>query len=421
MPDAPFALFERFGVELEYMIVRDEDLAVAPIADRILAPGGGEPESEMTIGEVACSNELVLHVLELKTPDGPAASFDGLTESFQEGVGHANARLHEHAARLLPGGMHPLMDPLQETRLWPHEYGPVYETFDRIFDCRGHGWANLQSAHLNLPFRGDDEFARLHAAIRFLLPLMPALAAGSPIVEGRIAPWLDARLAFYRDNARRVPSVCGSVVPEPVRSEEEYRDRILAAIYADLEPLDPEGILRHEWVNARGAIARFERGAIEIRVLDTQECPLADIATLAAITSVLRALAEEATARSTELDAFATERLAHLLHDTIGAADGARIDDLEYVRLLGIETASPLVAADIWTRLIERFPPTGRDADRWRSALGVILGQGCLARRIVAALGERPGAAAIRAIYRELAECLADGRQFRGDAVRRER
>jgi hypothetical protein len=32
-------------------------------------------------------------------------------------------------------------------------------------------------------------------------------------------------------------------------------------------------VLRHEWVNARGAIARFDRSAIEIRVLDVAECP----------------------------------------------------------------------------------------------------------------------------------------------------
>ena len=36
---------------------------------------------------------------------------------------------------------------------------------------------------LNLPFSSDEEFGRLHAAIRLLLPLLPALAASSPLVE----------------------------------------------------------------------------------------------------------------------------------------------------------------------------------------------------------------------------------------------
>ena len=413
MTEERFGLFERFGVELEYMIARRGTLEVAPIADRLLAPEGGEPESELVVGDVAWSNELVLHVLEMKTRDGPALSLDGLADRFQAGVHEANARLVAEDAFLLPGGLHPIMDPTRDAQLWPHEFGPVYRAFDRIFDCRGHGWSNLQSAHLNLPFRGDEEFARLHAAIRFVLPLMPALAASSPVVDGRIAPWLDARMAFYRSNARRVPSVSGMVVPEPVAGEEEYRERILNRIYADLSELDPDGVLRYEWVNARGAIARFERGAIEIRVLDVQECPIADLAIIAAITRVVQALCEEETARVATLNTFATERLAALLDATVVAAGGAHISDSEYLRLLGIETAAPIAADEVWLRLVRRFPLEGADAVRWSAALAVILEEGCLARRVKRRLGAEPHAAAIRAVWNELADCLSDGRQLR--------
>ncbi len=86
---------------------------------------------------------------------------------------------------------------------WPHEYSPVYEAYDRIFDCRGHGWANPQSVHLNLPLTGDDEFGRLRAAIRLLLPIMPALAASSPVIDGRLTGLMDSRLEVYRTNRRR--------------------------------------------------------------------------------------------------------------------------------------------------------------------------------------------------------------------------
>ncbi len=90
-----------------------------------------------------------------------------------------------------------------------------------------------------------------------------------------------------------MPSVAGAVVPEPVFTRREYEDDLLGGIYRDLAPLDPEGVLRHEWVNARGAIARFDRGAIEIRVLDVQECPAADLAVAGATIAVVRALVEE--------------------------------------------------------------------------------------------------------------------------------
>jgi glutamate---cysteine ligase / carboxylate-amine ligase len=152
--------------------------------------------------------------------------------------------------------MHPWMDPRRETRLWPHGNRAIYKTFDRLFDCRGHGWSNLQSTHLNLPFRGDEEFRRLHTAIRLLLPLLPALAASSPFVEGRAAPMLDMRLEVYRHNCARVPSIAGRIVPEWVPTPACYEERILARIQRDLEPLDPERRLHAEWVNARGAIAR---------------------------------------------------------------------------------------------------------------------------------------------------------------------
>ena len=88
----------------------------------------------------------------------------------------------------MPSGMHPWMQPARETRLWPHESGPIHRAYDALFDCRRHGWANLQSMHVNLPFgedlTPDGEFARLHAAVRLVLPLLPALAASTPHHNG---------------------------------------------------------------------------------------------------------------------------------------------------------------------------------------------------------------------------------------------
>ena len=280
-PERP-GLLEAWGVEIEYVIADAESLDVRPICDRLLERVAGAPVAEVERGTIAWSNELTLHVLELKT-NGPAPALEGLAAAFQESVADANRHLADLGARLLPGGMHPWMDPGSETRLWPHEYNEVYRTFDRIFGCSGHGWANLQSTHLNLPFSGDEEFGRLHAAVRLVLPLVPAFAASSPFVEGRRGPALDTRLAMYRGNARRVPSVTGSVVPEAVFSRAEYERVVLGRIYGDLAELDPEGVLRHEWVNARGAIARFDRGTVEVRLIDAQECPSADLAVTPAI------------------------------------------------------------------------------------------------------------------------------------------
>jgi carboxylate-amine ligase len=399
-----YGLFEVTGIELEYMIVDRESLAVKPIADLILGPDG-----ELDLGPIAASNELVLHVLELKTA-GPVRTLAGVDESFQTAVREMNARLEKHGAMLLPGGMHPFMDPDTEMRLWPHGGNEIYAAFDRIFDCRGHGWANVQSMHINLPFDGDAEFAKLHAAVRAILPILPALAASSPIEAGKPTGVLDTRLEHYRTNAARVPSVSGAVVPEALfyGTREEYERDILGRIYRDLAPHDPDGVLRHEWVNARGAIARFDRSAIEIRVLDVGECPAADLAIAQAVIAVLRALCDETLSRYTAQCKLATPALATVLGDVIRDADRAIVRDAELLKVLGFpgRAADAPTASDLWQHLIETTLGDAPEHMLTRARLDVIRREGPLARRLLAG-GE------VLPAYRKLARSLADGRAFR--------
>jgi gamma-glutamyl:cysteine ligase YbdK (ATP-grasp superfamily) len=112
-----------------------------------------------------------------------------MAAGFQAEVRAIGRQLEPLGARLMPTAMHPWMNPAAETRLWPHDQAEIYQAYDRVFGCSQHGQANLQSMHLNLPFANDAEFARLHAAVRLVLPILPALAASSPIVErpGRTA------------------------------------------------------------------------------------------------------------------------------------------------------------------------------------------------------------------------------------------
>jgi len=404
-------LFEGFGVELEYMLVDRETLSVRPIADQILRQVAGGFESDVERGAIAWSNELVLHVIELKT-NGPARSLHGLADQFQAEVGAIHELAGGFGAKLLPAGAHPWMDPHTETRLWPHEYSSVYHTFNRIFDCRGHGWSNLQSTHLNLPFADDDEFGRLHTAIRLLLPILPGLAASTPILDGRDTGLADARLDQYRHNADRIPSVMGRVIPEAVRSREEYHNRILEPMYRDIAPHDPEGILQHEWLNARGAIARFDRNAIEIRVLDVQECPQADLAIVMLIVSVLRALCEETWCSYHLQQSWETEPLVEILNEAIGAGDRGVVLNEAYPRLFGW-SAGACTIGELWRHLADTLA-TGFGPSE-SGALEVILSEGCLSRRIRGAAGEGFGRARLAAVYTELGDCLQNGRMFRPD------
>ncbi len=403
-----FGLFERFGVELEYMIVDAETLAVRPEADRLIEAATGGIREDVPRGSMEWSNELSLHLIELKT-GRPAARLAGLARSFQGEVDHINGLLAASSARLLPTAMHPWMNPAREGKLWPHGNREIYRAFDRIFNCAGHGWTNLQSTHLNLPFRTAGEFRRLHTAIRLLLPIMPALAASSPFVEGDPAPALDMRLETYRHNCRRIPSMTGRVIPDVIRTPAEYRRRILDPIYRDVAPHDPEKILREEWANARGAIARFARNTIEIRVLDIQECPRADLAIIELIVAVLGGLVANQLSPLISQEKPATSALEKVMLQCVARAGRAKIANRNLLAGLGVETRVSLTAKELWRHLLESCAPKTLPG---RGDIEVMLEEGCLGERILKATGPKPSRARLKGVYRRLADCLAHGDLF---------
>jgi gamma-glutamyl:cysteine ligase YbdK (ATP-grasp superfamily) len=406
-------LFAGFGIELEYMVVDRDSLAVRPIVDRLLRHFAGAFVGDHDDGPIAWSNELALHVLELKT-NGVTRSFGDSALDFQRSLARLDGALLGMGARLLPGGMHPTMDPGREFMRWPHDYGEVYAAYDRIFDCRGHGWSNLQSCHLNLPFANDAEFGRLHLAVRALLPLLPALAASSPYCDGRWTGWLDWRLQVYRHNQARVPRITGLVVPEPVTTRADYFATILEPIWSDVAPFDPDRLLCEEWLNSRGAVAKFFRDALEIRVLDVQEHPAADLAICALVVAVLRALCAERWASTAALAALDTRELAEVLWAVAKDGDQAVVAHSGLLQVLGLGR-QPLRAAEAWRRLADStLPDDAPLAPVLATPLATILDQGPLARRLLCAAGERPDRATLHALSRQLADCLREGVSFGG-------
>ena len=407
-------LFDAVGIEIELMIVDAETLAVKPIADRLLRAKVGHDATDAEDGPVHWSNELTRHVIELKV-DRPTPSLSGWAERFEVAVGEINDLLLPMGARLLPGSMHPTMDPEVETELWPLEGNEIYRLYDRIFDCHRHGWANLQSTHINLPFHGDDEFARLHAACRAVLPLLPALAASSPVMEGRFTGHLDSRLHVYLTHQARISAAMGEVVPEPVYTRHDYQREIFEPMYRQIRPHDPDGLLQHEFLNARGAIARFDRGAIEIRVLDTQECPAADLAMSLFVVSLVRALTEERWISWDELSSLESPPLLEVLRSTLRDGERSRIEYEPLLRAFG--ATGPIEASDLLKRLATEVGDANDPA--WRElgpTLERMLEAGPLARRLLRALDSedfgrvRRDDGRLLEVWRRLADCLSAGR-----------
>lgn len=402
-----YHLFEVFGIELEYMLIDNHTLKVTPIVDKLLTEKNGKLTSDVINGQIAWSNELVGHVVELKT-NGPTNDLNQLSQLFHDNIREINTILADFGSSLLPTASHPTMNPDVDTQLWKHSYSEVYELYNRIFNCKGHGWSNVQSTHLNLPFYNDSEFEKLHAAIRILLPLIPALCASSPIIEGQITGFKDTRLEYYKTNQKEIPEMTGLVIPERVFSKLDYYATIFEPIKRAIKPHDTHHILDHHFLNSRGAIARFDRHAIEIRLIDIQECPQADIAIASLIIEVLKLLVTKKLSTLQSQKSWLKQDLFNILNPIIKDGETHLITDLNYVSLFDLSHSA--TAGDVWRHLFDIVKPNMHVSHH--PAIENILNHGTLSSRIVRALDNDGSDKNIERIYSSLKDCLHENRLF---------
>ncbi|HEY0742640.1 MAG TPA: glutamate-cysteine ligase family protein [Chryseosolibacter sp.] len=404
-------LFQGYGIELEYMLVDRTTLDVKPITDELLKQVLGNYGSDYENGMVTWSNELVLHVVELKSTK-PENNLNGLEHALAENIERINALLGTWNAMLMPSAAHPFMNPQTETKLWPHDNNEVYAIYNSIFDCRGHGWSNLQSTHLNLPFYDDEEFAKLHAAIRLILPILPGLCASSPILDGKFTGALDTRMNYYKTNQSKLPSITGRVIPEAVFSKRNYINTIYEKIKADIKPFDPNDDLNPIWVNSRGAIPRFDRGSIEIRIMDIQECPAADLSVVKLVVETIKCFVSE---KFLDIEAqmkWKTETLAQLLDQTTEKGQEVVIENEDYLKVFGYPDKKATVR-ELWQHIFERLVRIGTDSiGKTNHEIEVILTEGTLAQRILRALKNDHSKENIAGVYRLLCGCLAQNKMF---------
>jgi glutamate---cysteine ligase / carboxylate-amine ligase len=406
----PLHLFEGFGVELEYIIVNRDSLDIMPISDRVLRNSSDEIVNELVLDGVAWSNELALHVIEIKTA-GPAKDLSTVGFELQKHVEQIDALLKPFDARLMPGAAHPWMDPFSSVELWPHEYNPIYEAYNRIFDCSGHGWSNVQSTHLNLPFYGEQEFEKLHAALRLVLPLIPAMAASSPIADSERKPFLDFRMEMYRTNAIKIPSITGLIIPEAIFSKEKYQKEVLDRMYREIAPHDPEKILQEEWLNSRGLMPRWDRNSIEVRVMDVQECPTIDLAILEWVVAVTKIFIFEDLYPLELQKNWHEDELYPVLLSTIQHGEKAMITDQKYLNIFGLSTPS-ISAGNLCEHIFREVIPPNSYPSETSEILELIFEEGPLARRILNSLPQTIQRNDLVNTYHRLCECLKYGKPF---------
>ena len=211
-------------------------------------------------------------------------------ETMQTAVSTLSQIVQKHGAMLLGTGMHPLLK-LQDTAIWPHYHKKIYQQYGKIFNLNQHGWLNIQSFHLNLPFQKEADAIQTHNHLANLCTYLPAITASSPIFEGKNGQDIDNRLHFYKINQKEVPSVTGDVIPEYATSLNQYKRDVIGRYSRDLANAGADKTLLHrEWVNSRGVIFRFDRSALEVRMIDEQECVKSDVAMACFVRAALRGL-----------------------------------------------------------------------------------------------------------------------------------
>ncbi len=398
------------GIEIETALVDQTNLEVFPIAHKVLETAVGQPATDFPDGPITWSNELVNHVVEFKVTKPEVMSEDMATR-FHDSMQKCVQIVGNQNGKMLPTAMHPFMLPATQTQIWPGVYNEHYMAYHTIFNCFKHGFANLQSVHINIPFNDENEFGRILAAIRIVLPLIPALAASSPIKEGKITQSLDNRLEVYANNQKKVASVTGMIIPEQIFTIAEYKEQILEKMYQDIASYDPEGMLHNEQLNSRGCIARFDRNTFEIRLIDAQECPLADIAVASAVMYLVNELFQEHWLSYEQQKQVDTGILYDLLIQTINTAELTQISNLEYLKQFGLDR-SVTTQELLRTTLAPFISELKGGSSKFAQILELNLQNGPLARRIVAKLPTEPTKAEITQVYQQLAECFVKNTVF---------
>ena len=283
-----YKTLEVLGPEHELALV-DQELKVLPISGTIIKDYCGKIVNFVEMPTFTFGKELQMHVMELKA-NSPFKSPIQFEETMQNAVLTLSQIVRKRGARLLGTGMHPLLK-LKDTAIWPHYHRKIYSEYAKIFNLNRHGWLNVQSFHLNLPYQKESDGIQLHNLLANLCAYLPAIAASSPIYEGKVGPDVDNRLQFYKVNQKEIPSVTADVIPEYITSFRQYKHDVIGKYSEDLAKAGADKtLLRREWINSRGVIFRFDRSAIEVRVMDEQECIKSDVALSCFIRATLRGL-----------------------------------------------------------------------------------------------------------------------------------
>lgn len=308
----------------------------------------------------------------------------------------ASSVLAQRGLRLLPGGAHPVLAGSTSTQ-------PRFPGADHA------GWINNQSLIVRLPFT-DDDFAKALAAVRVLLPILPALSAASPFSEGRTGASPDMRLVHQGQRFSAWPALAGPLMPEAVFTRDEYYPTVFTPIVRALADAGLHETVDVTAMDTRLATVSFDPDFIELSVLDGQESIGANIAIAELMAAVLRKLCNGRWISTYVQRAWDASDLADVLKSVLRDGPRAVIDNQQYLRTFGSD-ASTLSAAQLWEHIVAQV---GKQLSaRCRDHAALILREGDLAQRMVKSVGSSPTSATLATLCDGLHTSLLQDTVFR--------
>jgi len=318
-----------------------------------------------------------------------------------------NALLSERNAVLVPAAAHPFA---QGDLLTMRADAPGRAVLSSSFDMHRAGWCNSQITCLRVSFSSDEEFSRLHASVRLLLPLLPAISAASPYLNGACTGVMSARAEASMHHVDSLPQLLGPVIPEAVFSEEDYYRTVFSPMAQALVAVDAGQALDHYGMNARAAVARFDRGELELRVLDRQECVTADLALAEMTLAVVRAMGSGRWVSTYLQRAWSEDDLFPIYMQTVRESGQAVISNRDYLFMFGLMKQDRMSVQKIWQHLfVELY---GDLSDECRRVMAHILEHGCLSQRMLRRYGKAPTASALIELVDDLSGHLAADRSW---------
>jgi carboxylate-amine ligase len=188
------------GIEEEFALVDPETLLLVPRFEVLRDAGAADPVLSESI-----AGELISSEIEIRSGAGSDV------EDARVRQGEARRRLftlaREHSVALGATGTHPLSDYRDQHIIDTEHYRRVEEGLKYV------AWRNNTfSLHVHVGVRGSDRAVRVCDRLRPVLPLLLAISANSPYIDGRDSGLHSGRSQLFTKSFPRcgIPDVFGS-------------------------------------------------------------------------------------------------------------------------------------------------------------------------------------------------------------------